>query len=64
MTKNKQRALDYMQAVFTEKDMAKVETFFGNDWTQHNPSVKNGIQALRDVLTDNDMQWEPSIVME
>lgn len=61
---NKQRALDYMNAVFTEKDMDKVETFFGNDWTQHNPSVKNGIEALRDVLTDNEMSWEPSIVME
>ncbi|NLR10306.1 MULTISPECIES: nuclear transport factor 2 family protein [Lactobacillaceae] len=61
---NKQRALDYLKAAFVDKDLAKVETFLGDHWTQHNPNVPDGLEALRGIIAGNEINWQPSIVME
>lgn len=61
---NKQRALDYLKAAFVDKDLAKVETFLGDHWTQHNPNVPDGLEALRGIIAENEINWQPSIVME
>lgn len=61
---NKQRALDYLKAAFVDKDLAKVETFLGDHWTQHNPNVPDGLEALRGIIAGNEINWQPSIVLE
>ncbi|ATZ95392.1 hypothetical protein [Dickeya fangzhongdai] len=36
---NKQRVTDYMHALFVERDLGKVETFWGKEMIQHNPTM-------------------------
>ncbi|HJE86531.1 nuclear transport factor 2 family protein [Levilactobacillus brevis] len=61
---NKQRALDYLKAAFVDKDLAKVETFLGDHWIQHNPNVPDGLEALRGIIAGNEINWQPSIALE
>lgn len=62
----KEQAINYLNAVFNEKDLVKVETFWKDDMIQHNPSMPNGLDVLRGSITseDNQISYEPGIAME
>lgn len=66
MSTLKEQAINYLNAVFNEKDLAKVETFWKDDMIQHNPSMPNGLDVLRGSITseDNQISYEPGIAME
>ena len=61
-----EQAINYLNAVFNEKDLEKVETFWKDDMIQHNPSMPNGLDVLRGFITseDNQISYEPGIAME
>lgn len=66
MSTLKEQAINYLNAVFNEKDLAKVEIFWKDDMIQHNPSMPNGLDVLRGFITseDNQISYEPGIAME
>ena len=66
MSTLKEQAIKYLNAVFNEKDLVKVETFWKDDMIQHNPSMPNGLDVLRGFITseDNQISYEPGIAME
>lgn len=66
MSTLKEQAINYLNAVFNEKDLVKVETFWKDDMIQHNPSMPNGLDVLRGFITseDNQISYEPGIAME
>lgn len=66
MSTLKEQAINYLNAVFNEKDLEKVETFWKDDMNQHNPSMPNGLDVLRGFITseDNQISYEPGIAME
>lgn len=66
MSTLKEQAINYLNAVFNEKDLAKVETFWKDDMIQHNPSMPNGLDVLRGFITseDNQISYESGIAME
>ena len=66
MSTLKEQAINYLNAVFNEKDLVKVETFWKDDMIQHNPSMPNGLDVLRGFITseDNKISYEPGIAME
>jgi len=41
---------DYLNALFVERDLKKVETFWGKDMIQHNPNMPNGLDVLRGII--------------
>lgn len=66
MSTLKEQAINYLNAVFNEKDLEKVETFWKDDMIQHNPSMPNGLDVLSGFITseDNQISYEPGIAME
>lgn len=66
MSTLKEQTINYLNAVFNEKDLEKVETFWKDDMIQHNPSMPNGLDVLRGFITseDNQISYEPGIAME
>ena len=66
MSTLKEQAINYLNAVFNEKDLVKVETFWKDDMIQHTPSMPNGLDVLREFITseDNQISYEPGIAME
>ena len=66
MSTLKEQAIHYLNAVFNEKNLEKVETFWKDDMIQHNPSMPNGLDVLRGFITseDNQISYEPGIAME
>lgn len=66
MSTLKEQAINYLNAVFNEKGLVKVETFWKDDMIQHNPSMPNGLDVLRGFITseDNQISYEPGIAME
>lgn len=66
MSTLKEQAINYLNAVFNEKNLEKVETFWKDDMIQHNPSMPNGLDVLRGFITseDNQISYEPGIAME
>lgn len=66
MSNLKEQAIAYLNAVFNEKDLAKVETFWAGDMIQHNPTMPNGLDVLRGFITseDNEISYEPGLALE
>lgn len=66
MTNLKDQAIAYLNAVFNEKDLAKVETFWAGDMIQHNPTMPNGLDVLRGFITseDNEISYESGLALE
>lgn len=44
---NKQLVLNYLDDLFVKKDADLVEKYWGTDMIQHNPTMPNGLEALR-----------------
>lgn len=66
MSTLKEQAINYLNAVFNEKNLEKVETFWGDNMIQHNPNMPNGLDVLREFITaeDNAITYEAGIAME
>ena len=44
---NKASVIEYLDAVFNQRDLAKAEEFWAGDMIQHNPTMPNGLDVLR-----------------
>ncbi|MFF0952867.1 nuclear transport factor 2 family protein [Rhizobium leguminosarum] len=51
---NKAIVTAYLKAAFVDADLAKVETFWGDDMIQHNPTMPNGHEVLRGLIATPD----------
>lgn len=63
---NKNLVLDYLDAVFNQKDANRAERFWAGDMIQHNPHVPNGLDALRGLIgmADSTLSYEAGLSME
>jgi len=43
---------NYLHAVFVEKSLAKAETFWAGQMIQHNPQMPNGLDVLRQFISN------------
>ena len=50
MESNKQVALKVLKGAFVERDVTVVDRYFSSDYTQHNPSIPNGPQAIAGLI--------------
>ena len=55
-----------MKEFFVDRDINAIERYWHESYVQHNPSMKNGHQGLRDILThiDPGFKWIPGIFIE
>lgn len=63
---DKQRVSAYMHALFVERDLAKIETFWGKEMIQHNPQMPNGHAVLRDIIgkLSQDFRYEQGLIAQ
>lgn len=63
---NKEIVLKAMNELFHEKDSAAIEKYWHEDYQQHNPSMINGHEGLRNLLPflASDFKWQPGIIVE
>lgn len=50
---NKKTVSDFYQALFGDKDVSAIDKYIGDTYTQHNPAVADGKDALKAAVT----QW-------
>lgn len=50
---NKKNVADFYQALFGDKDTSAIDRYIGDTYTQHNPGVADGKEALKAAVT----QW-------
>ncbi|WP_130736055.1 nuclear transport factor 2 family protein [Flavobacterium sp. J27] len=64
--KNKEIVLKAMNDLFHEKDSSAIERYWQKDYIQHNPTMANGHEGLKKLLTllDVNFKWEPGIIVE
>lgn len=48
---NRSIAIDYLNVVFNQRDLAKAETFWAGVMIQHNPAMPNGLDVLRGFIS-------------
>lgn len=55
----------YMEAVLVDHDLAAAEAFWGPDLIQHNPTMPNGHDVLREFIANRprDFRYEKDLVM-
>ncbi|SEK80407.1 nuclear transport factor 2 family protein [Parapedobacter koreensis] len=63
---NKEIVLRAMNELFHEKDSEAVERYWHENYQQHNPSMINGHEGLRNLLPflDADFKWQPGVIVE
>lgn len=63
---NKTLVTAYMHAAFVDRDLSEVERFWGKEMIQHNPTMPNGHDALRDIIgkIGPEFVYEPGLTME
>ncbi|ESQ89259.1 hypothetical protein ABAC460_13255 [Asticcacaulis sp. AC460] len=54
-----------MTALFIDRDPKAIETYWGKTYTQHNPMVPNGVEALPGLLNNlpANFKYEPGLVI-
>lgn len=64
--KNKEIVLKAMNELFHEKDSTAIEKYWHKNYQQHNPSMINGHEGLRNLLPvlDSNFNWKPGIIVE
>ena len=64
--KNKVIVLKAMNELFHEKDSTAIERYWHESYQQHNPSMINGHEGLRNLLPflDPGFKWQPGIIVE
>ena len=60
-----QKILAYLQAVFNEKNLSAAEKFWAGKMIQHNPTMPNGLEVLRQFITqaDPNLKYEPGKIL-
>ena len=60
-----QKIVAYLQAVFNEKNLAAAEKFWAGKMIQHNPTMPNGLEVLRDFIrhADPKLKYEPGKIL-
>lgn len=63
---NKALVTAYMHAAFVDRDLSEVERFWGDEMIQHNPTMPNGHDALRSIISKigPEFAYEPGLTME
>jgi predicted SnoaL-like aldol condensation-catalyzing enzyme len=63
---NKELVLNAITAVFVDRDITAFEKYFGDHYIQHNPSIPNGTEALKQFVPalPEDFRYEPGTITE
>lgn len=63
---NKDIVLKAMNELFHEKDSTAIERYWHESYQQHNPSMINGHEGLKQLLPvlDSNFKWKPGIIVE
>ena len=63
---NKANVIEYLDAVFNRRDLARAESFWAGDMIQHNPTMPNGLDVLRGFITSAEAGtgYEPGAIFE
>ncbi|PWN61662.1 nuclear transport factor 2 family protein [Chryseobacterium viscerum] len=63
---NKELVLKAITAVFVDRDITAFDTYFGDHYIQHNPSIPNGTEALKQFVPalPEDFKYEPGTITE
>jgi len=64
---NKEIVVKAMKELFVDRDHNAIERYWAEAYVQHNPSMINGHQGLRDILKnsiDTGFKWVPGIFIE
>lgn len=63
---NKEIVTRAMNEFFSDRDHSAIERYWQQDYIQHNPSMANGHQGLKDILEhiEPGFRWEPGIFIE
>lgn len=63
---NKDIVVEYLNIVFNQRSLVKAETYWAGDMIQHNPSMPNGLNVLRDFISSPNPSptYESGVAME
>lgn len=63
---NKEIVLKAMDELFHKKDRTAIESYWHENYVQHNPSMTSGHKGLRELLPmlNPDFKWQPGIILE
>lgn len=63
---NKDIVLKAMKEFFVDRDINAIERYWHESYIQHNPSMINGHQGLKDILEfiEPGFKWAPGIFIE
>ncbi|TDQ08288.1 nuclear transport factor 2 family protein [Pedobacter metabolipauper] len=63
---NKEIVIKAMKAFFVDRDIHAIERYWHESYVQHNPSMINGHQGLKDILQhiEPGFKWVPGIFIE
>ena len=63
---NKQIVLKAMNELFHKKDSEAIQRYWHEAYVQHNPSMINGHEGLKNLLPflDTNFKWQPGIMIE
>lgn len=64
--RNKEIVLKAMDELFHQKDATAIERYWHEAYLQHNPSMINGHEGLKNLLPvlDPKFKWQPGIMVE
>jgi predicted SnoaL-like aldol condensation-catalyzing enzyme len=63
---NKKIALEALTGLFSRHDASVLDTHFAPNYVQHNPGIKSGVAALKELAPklSPSLQYEPGMVVE
>ena len=63
---NKEIVLKAMDEFFHQRDISAIGKYWEESYLQHNPSMINGHEGLKNILgiLDKDFKWHPGIIVE
>lgn len=63
---NKEIVLKAMDEFFHQRDSSAIDKYWHESYQQHNPSMINGHEGLKNILSilDKDFKWRPGIIVE
>jgi len=63
---NKEIVLKAMDEFFHQRDVSALNKYWQESYLQHNPSMINGHEGLKNILgiLDKDFKWNPGIVVD
>jgi len=63
---NKEIVLKAMDEFFHQRDISALNKYWQESYLQHNPSMINGHEGLKNILgiLDKDFKWNPGIIVD